>query len=178
MKQVLFGMILSFFCATAGAQKIVQRDISEQYLQQNIAFTKTAARAVTSSTYATEITLTDFAKISPLPTGFGFQGLVFADDGKGYDKIRGDGVYSSKSLSKFKNGYAAYKESNQVAYDESFSYKDQIDKDGGLENKVKISCKFKKCGCPCTSGGTCIACTQWGWSCWEIVECEISFELF
>lgn len=177
MKKILLGMMLSFFCVAASAQKVQQRDITQEYLQQNIAFTKIAAKGVSSTTYATEITLTDFSKTSSLPTGFGFKGQVFGDDGQGYDKIRGDGVYTSKSLSKFTNGYVESKVSNQIFYDESFSFKDEVQKDESLAGKVKIGCKFKKCGCPCTSGGTCIACTSWGWSCWEITECEITLEI-
>lgn len=177
MKKVFLGMMLSFFFAAAGAQKLEQRDISEQYLQQNIAMTKISAKAINSTSYAAEITLTDFAKTTALPVGFGFQGLVYADDGQGYDKIRGDGLYTAKSLSKFTNGYVKTKELNKVIYDESFSYSQNLEKDQNLAGKVGIKCKFKKCGCPCSDGGTCPACTWWGWSCWEIVDCEVEISL-
>ncbi|MFZ1527418.1 MAG: hypothetical protein WAT19_01625 [Ferruginibacter sp.] len=172
MKKIVSCFLFAFFGITAFAQS----DISFDYIKKSVAITKTAAREISKTEYVVELTLTDYAGTQKLPTGFGLKNAVFVDDGIGNDLKAGDGVYTSKEKFLFKTASRQDLEKNTVYFDESFSYIAKIGTDKSLIGKIKFSCKFTKCGCPCSDGGTCPACTWWGHSCWIISECEIGIE--
>jgi hypothetical protein len=141
---------------------------TEEYIQQNIAFTKFTARVVTSDFYVCEITVTDINKSIPMPEGFGLNDVSYADNGVGNDLIKGDGVYSSVDQIKFLNGRPKILTKDYKIFDQNYKGKAEMNSvisDG-------IGCKIRRCGCPCPTF-TCRACHWWGWDCLEVYECEI-----
>lgn len=173
--RLLTGCVAALTLAmTTYAQK-TQDPWTEAYIKANIAITSIKARAVSESTYVNEITIRDFGNARLKPQGFGMKGQIFADNGRGTDRVAGDGVFTSTTIQRYKTTRVREKERNTVFYDEAFLHTAKLAMETPA-SKVKIKCKFKKCGCPCPGGGTCPACEWFSWSCWEITECDIELD--
>ncbi len=149
---------------------------SQTYLENHIAITSTKARPISKTEYVVEITLKDYTGNAALPAGFGSEDKVYADDGRGFDLRRGDGVFTTKDKYAFKTDDRTNLESNRIIYDPNFQHKVEVDSDPNLQSKIKFTCKFAKVGCPPVNGGNCPACRNWGWSCWELQSCDIGVE--
>lgn len=180
MKKIMLGLLFMLGLCNAFGQSdaITHADAlaSQTHLENHVAITKTTKRVVTKTEYVLEITLKDYSGSSSLPGGFGSGEKVYADDGRQYDLIGGDGIYTTKDKYPFKTAERTNLESNKVIFDPNFQHKTQVDTDPNLQAKVKITCKFVKVGCPPPNGGNCPACRMWGWSCWELQSCDIGVE--
>ena len=161
-------------------QQSADDKITDDYLNQNIAFTKIVKRSLESGLYIVEITVRDFNKSAILPVGFGLKKLAFSDDGMQNDLIGGDGIYTSTTALNFTDTQSDILGRQIVG--SSFKYYNELssnlsaDKTNHLVRASQtyglFKCKFRKCGCPCPSG-SCPACNWFGWQCWEFTECEI-----
>lgn len=174
MKKIILGLLFMLALCNAFAQTGAFN--SQEYLENNIAITNTKARPISKTEYVVEITLKDFSGNSALPVGFGSEDKVYADDGRGYDLKRADGIFTTKDKYVFKTGDRSNLESSRVFYDPNFQHKIEVDNDPNLQAKIKFTCKFVKVGCPPPNGGNCPACRYWGWSCWELQSCDIGVE--
>lgn len=179
--QLFFLGMMALTADSFGQKQLMEW--SENYLQENISFTDLKSREVTATTVVYEVRVTDHRKLLPLPVGFGFNGKVFADNGRGYDRVSGDGIYTTMEAYPVTAGSARLKQNPVSIIDQSFKYNNSVSmkqagesgSDGVLDDGpgIKIKCKFKKCGCPCTNGKTCTACEWWGWQCIMIESCEV-----
>ncbi|MEP2936646.1 MAG: hypothetical protein ABJM06_10420 [Gilvibacter sp.] len=166
MKLKLTILILILF-GSISSNAIAQ---TEKYLQQNIAITDLEYIDQNDGSFIIKLTLTDFGGKNQLPPGFALNGVVFSDDGKKNDPKAGDGIYYSHERGDYKK-ISGKTPKNKTFMDVTFKHGSKLGRGTG------ISCKFKKCGCPCPGGVTCPVCIWWGWSCWEVTECEIGIDI-
>lgn len=141
---------------------------------QNVAITDMDAVKNQNGTFQYSLTLTDFSGKEILPAGFGLYGYIFADDGKNGDKKANDGIYTARqkrNINILKNNPIK----NTTFYDSSFRHQNRLV--GSSNQRIGISCKVEKCGCPCSNGNNCGACSQLGWSSWMITECEVDLTI-
>ena len=174
MKKIMLGLLFMLGLCNAFAQG--ESLLSQSYLEKHIAITSTKARPVSKTEYVVEITLKDYTGNAALPGGFGSGDRVYADDGRGFDLRRSDGIFTTKDKYTFETEDRSNLESNRILYDPNFQHKEEIDSDPNLQAKIKITCKFVKVGCPPTNGGNCPACRHWGWSCWDLQSCDVGLE--
>lgn len=142
---------------------------------ENVAIMDLSAQKNSDGTFNYVIKLQDFSGRTQLPVGFGMKGYTFADDGRGMDQKAGDGLYTAKekrSLSVLQD----YPITETVYYDSAFSHAHQLVNANG--QRIGISCTFVQCGCPCSNGNTCLACTEFGWQCWMVKSCKVDLGLF
>ena len=182
MKKILVLINVSLLYFSSIGQQSTDDKITDDYLNQNIAFTKIEKRSLETGLYFVEITVKDFNKSAILPLGFGLKGLAFSDNGKQNDLKAGDGIYTSTTALNFSGKESdilgrqivgsSFKYYNEL-YTNFSSYQSNTLLQDSQVNRI-IKCKFRKCGCPCPSG-SCPACDWFGWQCWEIIECEVEF---
>jgi len=149
-------------------QEIPQDDNFFQDFVENIAFTNLNKLKLNETEFVYELTFQNFGESDILPEGFGFNNLTIMDNGEGNDRIANDGIYTS--LEQFSIAELGLKVQFEPICDEKFKHKKEI----GISNEKILSCEFQPCGCPC-SDGTCPACTNFGWSCWELISCTVGF---
>lgn len=174
MKKIISGLVLLLGLCNVFGQ--TDAEISQAYLEKHLAITSIKARVLSNSEYVVEITLKDYAGTAVLPAGFGSGDRVYADDGRGYDLVRADGIFTTKEKYTFKTDDRTNLESDRVIYDPNFQHKSAVEGDPNLQAKIKFTCKFAKVGCPPPNGGNCPACRYWGWSCWELQQCDVGVE--
>jgi hypothetical protein len=167
MKLKLSIFILVLFGSLISSKTFAQ---TQQYIQENIAITNVAYLDQNDGSFIIKVQLKDYGGKNQLPEGFGLNGITFSDNGKNNDTKAGDGIYYSKERGDYKKISGKTPKYTTVT-DVTFKHGSKLGKTTG------ITCKFKKCGCPCPDGGTCPACEWWGWSCWELTECEIGIGL-
>jgi len=170
---MFFGLMIS---SAVNAQKQAI-EWSETYLRENIAFTNITGRSISAQDFVYEMKVTDFKKTIPLPTGFGLNGKVFSDNGQGFDLVKGDGIYTSHEAYQMDASNARVRQQPQTVFDESFKYGSTLKQAAGGSTDVSgpgISCKIRKCGCPCSNGSTCPACEWWGWQCLQLYDCVVT----
>lgn len=163
-------------CSIGSAQRKTV-EWSETYLRENIALTNITGRSISAVDFVYEITVKDFKKTIPLPEGFGLNGKVFSDNGQGFDLVKNDGIYTSHESYKMDASNAKVRQQPQTVFDESFRYGASLKQAGAAGTDVSgpgISCKIRKCGCPCSNGGTCPACEWWGWQCLQLYDCVVT----
>ena len=169
---VVFGVLISSF---AQGQR-QPTEWSETYLRENIALSNITGRAISAQDFVYEMKVTDFKKTIPLPEGFGLNGKVFSDNGQGFDLVKGDGIYTSHESYRMDASNVKVRQQPQTVFDESFKHKSSL-RQGGSSTDVSgpgISCKIRKCGCPCSNGNTCPACEWWGWQCLQLYDCVVT----
>lgn len=149
---------------------------SQSYFEQNIAVINMKARVISKTEYVVEIKLKDYSDLNAFPAGFGSEEKIYADDGKDYDLVGGDHIFTTKQKYVFKTGDRSVLESNLVLYDPNFQYKTQLENDTEVQNRTLSACKFIRVGCPPVSGNNCPACRWWGWSCWQLLPCATGFD--
>ncbi len=165
-------MLLLTICNAYADDKV------EDYFKRNIAITDVKARNVGIDKFVIEMSLIDFNKSSSLPEGFGFNhNITYADNGKEYDLIKGDGIYTSIQTFSFeeliKMGGTKISGDPKFYIDEKFQYIAEIEQKPTFG--IRIKCEFELC-CPCV-GGSCPACDWFGWKCWNAKKCEVEINL-
>ncbi len=180
MKKLLLLINVSLLYFSSIGQQSKGDKITDDYLNQNIAFTKIEKRNLESGLYLVEISVKDFNKSESLPVGFGLKGLAFSDDGKKNDLKANDGIYTSTTALNLSEKQSDILGRQIVG--SSFQYYQELylnSSSNNVNHLLQVSqvysifkCKFKKCGCPCPQG-SCPACEWFGWQCWEVTECEI-----
>lgn len=139
---------------------------------ENVAIIDVKAVKTNDGKYHYELKLKDFSGREVMPEGFGLKGQAFMDNGKYNDRKANDGIYTARE--KIPQKKLTEKPISQtVFYDESFKYINLLPSDNQQRG---IGCKFKRCGCPCSTGLTCVVCMEFGWSCWIATECELIFD--
>lgn len=145
---------------------------SETYFKENMAITDLAAVKNTNGTFYYQLKLKNYGKRKVLPEGFGMKGQVFMDNGQFNDAVAGDGIYTS--MEHLDAGLLKSRPITKTTfYDVDFQHIGSLSGTGGTTINQGVGCKFRQCGCPCSSY-PCPACTIFGWSCWEPYDCEIS----
>lgn len=148
--------------------------------RENVAMNGTFTRNLDAKTYVKEIKLVNFSATYKLPPGFGIKGVTVADDGQHYDLVAGDGIYTSVEKYEITEKQAnnpvgvSVPVTDKVIVDQSFKQDEKL-KEVMNDFKIKIKCRFSKCGCPCQTF-TCNACIWFGWSCIAVEYCEVEVE--
>ncbi len=174
MKKIMSALLFLLCFVNAFSQP--QPSDSQIYLEQNLAITNITARVISKTEYVVEIKLKDYSGLNALPAGFGSEEKIYADDGKDYDLVRGDAVFTTKQKYVFQTEDRSSLERNVVLHDPNFQHKTLLENDPELMNRATTMCKFIKVGCPPVNGGNCPACRWWGWSCWEMLPCGTGVE--
>ncbi|MBI3139534.1 MAG: hypothetical protein HYZ15_13240 [Sphingobacteriales bacterium] len=179
MKKCLFLLGVLFISATSFSQGT--KTIESDAFGENVAITASFTRNLDAKTFVKEIKLVSFSASYALPLGFGLKEINYSDNGKLYDLVAGDGIYTSVDRYEITDKQASNPVGvsvpvlQQIVVDASFKHDDQLAK-GEYSGKIKIKCRVYKCGCPCNTF-TCGACILFGWSCIAVEWCEIDFEL-
>lgn len=136
---------------------------------ENVAITDYHKLQISENEFVCELTFQNFGESKILPEGLGFNKLTLLDNGEDNDRIANDGIYTSSE--KFSIEEYGHKVTFEPVIDEkNFNHKEGM----SISNREPIGCEFEPCGCPCDDG-SCPACNIFGWSCWEVVSCSISF---
>ncbi len=87
------------------AQSDADADVyNEAYARAHIAYTDFMKLGVTPSTYAKCIKISNFYEPGKTPRIANFNDEEFRDDGRGYDKVAGDGILTSINTSAYEKG--------------------------------------------------------------------------
>ena len=137
---------------------------------ENVAITDINTVDNGDNTFYYTITLKDFSKLEALPSGLGLNGYIFMDNGQFNDAKANDGIYSSKEHKPL-SWLTSHPINKKVFYDQEFKYQNSLQR-----SARGLSCKFERCGCPCSNGYSCPACDWHGFNCWIITECQIGID--
>ena len=88
-------------------------DEFRQYFKENVAFFDERARSINKENYVKEIMIIDFGNSGKLPLVYFYRGNAYLDTGKGYDKVAGDGKYTSTETFKH-NGHLPFDPNREV----------------------------------------------------------------
>lgn len=167
MKSIIFSIagVLSINCfnSPANAQRAIGDDIVF-YFKENVAIIDAKIRTIDKENYVKELILKDFKKTEDLPAAIEFDGVAFVDNGLGFDRASGDGIYTSadKSLHSDKVPYSPDNPERSVLdralADVKFSYKNELtDYLSSIAGKLIISfdCDIYSCHCSSCSCKTC-----------------------
>ncbi len=178
MKKCLFLWGVLFLTGFSYAQDSKDPDFTR--FRENVAIYGTFTRNLDAKTYVKEIKLVSFSADYKLPEGFGIKGVTVSDDGRQYDLVAGDGIYTSVEKYEITEKQAgnpvgvSVPVTDKIIVDLSFKQEVQLNEVVN-DFKIKIKCKFSKCGCPCQTF-TCYACIHYGWSCIAVEYCEVEVE--
>jgi hypothetical protein len=178
MKKCILFLAALYMSFCSFAQTDVDNDFD--LIRQHVAFSGSFTRNLNEKVYVKELILVNYSKMKILPEGFGLKEVTYADNGKGYDLVKGDGIYTSVDRFEITPKQAgntigvSVPVSDQIVVDHSFKHHEDLN--NGLNRlKIKVTCDFYKCGCPCKTF-TCNACIWWGWSCWAMGNCSVTVE--
>ena len=179
MKKCFFlvGLLIMSVCSLS--QKQLPNDFDP--IRQHVAITASYTRNLNAKSFVKELKLVNFSDLALLPLGFGLREVTYTDNGQNYDLIAGDGLYTSVEKFEITPKQAANPVGvsvpvmQNIVVDNAFQHENELGK-GEYGRKIIIKCNFYKCGCPCKTF-TCRACEWWGWSCWAMDDCSVTFEL-
>ena len=135
MKKFVFSVLATLTFISFGKQVVAQSEIKDDismYFKENVAIVDARVRSVDKEYYVRELILKDFKKTIALPEAFEFFDSPFIDNGKGFDKIAGDGVYTSSSIYlhnekvPFLNSATERSVAEQALADNAFSHKNEL----------------------------------------------------
>ena len=140
-----------------------QRDGS--YWNAHLAVLDMRTRVVGATAYVREIRLRNFQNPDSLPSAFGFAADLFSDDGKGFDQLAGDGLYTSRRCFAHQPAFPPVSVGQRLAAVDGvivgmdFKHIDLL----GRQQPTVIRCNLKLCACP--SPCLCFAC-EWDEADW------------
>lgn len=130
------------------------------YFKQNVAIVDARVRSVDREFYIKELLLLDFKKTAALIENFEFSGIVFTDNGQGYDKIAGDGIYTSagkyphSAKVPYRDDPATRSVLENPLVDADFVYEEELNDYLSATGKIKVTidcdvyvCSCEKCSC-------------------------------
>ena len=135
MKKFVFSVLATLTFISFGKQVVAQSEIKDDismYFKENVAIVDARVRSVDKEYYVRELILKDFKRTIALPEAFEFFDSPFIDNGKGFDKIAGDGVYTSSSIYlhnekvPFLNSATERSVAEQALADNAFSHKNEL----------------------------------------------------
>jgi len=164
MKKFVFSIVSTltviFFGNQVEAQSASKEDIT-MYFKENVAIVDARVRSVDKEHYVRELIMIDFKKAIALPEAFEFFDSPFIDNGKGFDKIAGDGVYTSSNnylhneKVPYLNSATERSVTGQALADIAFSHKNELQNYlSSIASKfvVSLDCDIYTChcnSCPC-----------------------------
>lgn len=176
MKQILLLIIFTtlFFNCTEEEPLIIEKNSNHMIeFEESIAIRGSSTSSANSRTKegAIELELINFNKAFELYSAYSFNGIAFNDDGKYYDKIAGDKIYTSTKL--YSSDLSRERLSFGTGYNFSPNFKHS---DFFASSLIKVGCKFKTVDCP-DDGGFWDSDWGTGWGCVEFYDCEFEIEL-
>jgi hypothetical protein len=167
MKMVLFSMVMIFMGYRGYAQ------FTEDFFARHVAIVAATERSISEREYVRQIRLKIFEGTQTGPIVIGNDGYALQDDGKGYDQLRGDGIYTSEKT--FPHTEANPYNSEELIksvmesaiVNNNFKHREElqeylnenppVENSTGLE--ISIECDVSWCSCKSKCGGCYI---QWG----------------
>lgn len=155
-------------------------DDLETYVKTNIAVSKFKILGVTQKQFAKCLETENYSEPDKKLRLVVIDKATFADDGKGYDLVAGDGILTSNELYFYKGvsytpgTYHNSPDHEAVVADEIFGFHNRVN----TGEKWKISCKFRWVPCREMSYPQSMLCEVMGWPYggFRLTECEITWE--
>ncbi len=164
MKKKILSLLLYFpIILTLQTNGQDEKNNKDLYLKQNVAIVDGLVRSINQSQYVKELLLVDFNKTEPLPDSLSFQGIGFADNGIGFDRIANDGIYTSlitflhNDRIPYRSNVLKWSVNEYSIIDEQFSYINElndylsqynyVDQNGQSKLKIVIKCTWVVCVC-------------------------------
>ncbi len=164
-KHLFFSIVFAVLTINGKSQD--SEKFLDLYFRQNVAIVDALIRSIDKEHYVKELLLKDFKKTIAIPELFEFDNTIFSDNGYGYDKRAGDGLYTSTDIF-LHNNQVPYKQTdteisvtNNSIVDKAFLYKNELSSylqtysTSGSKFTIKFDCDSYICSCNSCSCRTC-----------------------
>ena len=164
-KPLIFSIVFALFSVSGKSQE--SEKSLDLYFRQNVAIVDALIRSIDKEHYVKELLLKDFKRTTAIPELFEFDNTIFSDNGYGYDKRAGDGLYTSTDIF-LHNNQVPYKQTdteisvtNNSIVDKTFLYKNELSNylknypTSGAKFTIKYDCDIWMCSCNTCSCKTC-----------------------
>jgi hypothetical protein len=161
LKLLMFSLVMLAGTADGWAQ------LSNEFFLKHVAIVDATERSINEKEYVRQVKLKAFDEGEKLSVDLGNEGYGFLDDGKGYDEVAGDGIYTTLNTFPYskENPYNEDLKEKSVAagaiINPEFLHNEALKEyllqnpspkvDGGLE--VSIECDVTWCSCSSPCGG-------------------------
>lgn len=197
IKSILIALMLGvvvYSCTENEEKETISQtipDSSASFFKENISIFDARVRSINSKLFVKELYLVNFSDKKWDQAKIGFEEILFQDDGKGYDEIKGDGVFTSVSSYEFnekvifRKGVSVYSVMDKIITSPEFKHSEELNffkskyvmksfnkSDNSFTDKgpkAEISCDVEIC----SSG--CIADWIWeGFGCICVSNCRVT----